>query len=328
MKIFARKRPTYVIIFVLIIVLGYNFSYLYPFTNNAFVTANVRPVAADVEGYITKIYVKNEDYVVKGQPLFSVFKKPYELTYKKFKSEHAADKARLRVLNEELEKTKYLILSQEAIYQKLNFDSRQYDLALRDHAVSKIDTNTLLNEKKAAFNKLNALKKELSSYYHKIDEQKMRIKASNYLMKNALVNLNETTVYAKNNGIIQNMYSSLGTPIKLLQPVFSFIDTDSMYLQANLNETDLRKVKAGDKVTIYTRMYFTKKIYHGEVVSRNWAASRQVTDFRSQEQIVTNNENNWFLLPQRFPVQIKLIDYDPKNYPLGVGASAYIIIHV
>lgn len=37
------------------------------------------------------------------------------------------------------------------------------------------------------------------------------------------------------------------------------------------------------------------------------------------------NENQWVLLPQRMPVQIKIMDPDPK-YPLRVGTSAYVYI--
>jgi multidrug resistance efflux pump len=40
---------------------------------------------------------------------------------------------------------------------------------------------------------------------------------------------------------------------------------------------------------------------------------------------MVQNENQWVLLPQRLPVQIKVIDLDPK-YPLRVGTSAYVYI--
>ena len=84
----------------------YHFSYYVPFTNNGFVVANVRPVAANVNGYITDIYVKNEARVNKGQPLFTVFRKPYLYAYMKAKSDVKEAKAYLRVLITQLEKTK------------------------------------------------------------------------------------------------------------------------------------------------------------------------------------------------------------------------------
>ncbi len=78
--------PIIVIIVGLFIGFYHLFSYLIPFTDNAFVATNVTPIAADVSGYITKIHVKNGQAVKKNDPLFVVYQKPYELAYKKSQS--------------------------------------------------------------------------------------------------------------------------------------------------------------------------------------------------------------------------------------------------
>lgn len=57
------------------------FSYLIPFTDNAFVVTNVTPVAADVSGFITDIYVKNGQAIKKDQPIFKVYQEPYRLAF-------------------------------------------------------------------------------------------------------------------------------------------------------------------------------------------------------------------------------------------------------
>lgn len=312
---------------IVILIILYHFSYILPFTNNAFVVANIRPVAANVNGYITDIYVKNEEQVKKGQPLFTVFRKPYLYAFMKANSDVKEAQAFMAVLQNRIDKTTHLIQSQQAVFERLLYDYTHNQSAYKDHAVSAITVNTLLKEKNAALSKLDALKNELEADRHQLLVQKMKIESLVAVQKNATIDLEETQVYAKNNGFIQNMYVAIGTPIKIREPVFSLIDTDTMFIQANFNETDLRWVKPGNKVTIVPRMYVGSKIYHGEVVSNNWAASRLVTQQRSQIQVVTNSENNWFLLPQRLPVQIRITDYDPEHYPLSVGSSAYVYIH-
>ncbi len=322
-----HKRPLAVLCVLIASIILYGFSYYFPFTNNAFVVANIRPVAANVSGYITDIYVENETYVTKGSPLFTVFKAPYELAYKKAVSDVEEAQAQLVVLAKQVEKTAFLIQSQHAVYQNQAFEYTHNKQALTSHAVSKIKVNTLLNQYNAAKNQLYALKKQLELDKQQQIVQQRKISALQAIRDNAKVDLDETTVYAKNNGIVQNMFVALGAPVEIRRPLFSFVDTDTMYIQANFNETDLRFVRAGDKVTIRPRIYFGVKTYHGVVVSKHWAASRQRTDHRSQQQVVTNNEDNWLLLPQRFPVQIKITDYDRIHYPLSVGASAYVHIH-
>jgi membrane fusion protein, multidrug efflux system len=322
-----HKFPITILLSVLVFVFFYHFSYFFPFTNNAFVVANVRAVAANVNGYITDIYVKNEQQVQKGQPLFTVFKKPYEFAYIKAKSDVAEAKAQLIVLTKQVEKTQHLIQEQKERYERYRFDYEHNKSALHDHAVSAIIVNTTLKEKNAAFSLLKALEKELDLNRQQIIVQKMRIKSLTAVMNNAKVDLDETTVYAQNNGAVQNMFVSLGTPIKIRNPIFSIADTDTLFIQANFNETDLRRVQPGNKVSIFPRIYFGSKIYHGVILSKHWAASRLQTQRLSQLEIVRNSESNWFLLPQRLPVQIQIIDYDPVHYPLSIGASAYVYIH-
>ena len=172
--------------------------------------------------------------------------------------------------------------------------------------------------------KRNSLRQEVEVLLAEIGRQKHTVASLKAIRDNAKINLELTVVRAPSDGVIDNMYVSLNTPIKIHQPVFSFIDTSSFYIQANFNETDLRNVRRGDKAYIILRMYYFDKIFHGEVVNALWAVERQMTASKSQIQLVSN-ENEWLLLPQRFPIQIKILDEDP-NYPLNPGASAYVYI--
>jgi multidrug resistance efflux pump len=251
-------------VFLFLLIFIYNFSYLFPFTNNAFVVSNIRPVASTLDGKIEALYVKNGDLIQKGQPLFQI--------------------------NQDLYLYQYL---------KAQNDVKTAQLALEQ----------LHDEKEIAV-------------------QKSKIASLVFNEKLAKIRLDATTIYAENEGYVHNLFFDVGTPVKAYEPFFAFVSRDSLYVQANMSELDLRLIQAKQKVTLIPRMYFGSKIYHGEVVSKNWTSSRQETDKRYQTQIVTNNEDNWVLLPQRFPVMIKITDYAPKNFPLNVGNSVYIYIHV
>lgn len=325
-----RKLKPYKVVLSLAIaaLLYYFFSFILPFTDNAFVVANVRPVAAIVSGYITDLYVKNEQYVHKGEPLFTVFQKPYRLTYKKIFEEVKTAKADRQSLQHQLQKDKQLLVQYEQDYQKIHLNYVRNKAVLNSGAVSEIDVKNWQFEDRASHAKVDMQKQQIDLDVKNIVSVQHRIKALIYKRHYAKVNLDQTTVYAQSNGVVQNMYLSLGTPIKINEPVFSFVDTDNQYIQANFNELDLRKVMAGNKVYIIPRMYFGTKIYHGRVISRAWAANRQITNPRTQLQTVSNDTNNWVLLPQRFPLQIKIVDYDRKHYPLPIGATCYVFIMV
>lgn len=322
------KPYTLVLFLITLAILYYFFSFLVPFTNNAFVVANVRPVAAIVSGYVTDLYVKNEQYVHKGQALFTVFQEPYRLTYKKLIEEVRTAKSDLQSLQHQLQKDKQLLIQYVQTYNKIHLNYRRNKAVLSTGATSKIKVEDLHYDDLASFAKVNMQQQQISLDEKNIESLTHKIKALTYEVNYAKVNLDQTTVYAQSNGRIQNMYLSLGTPININKPIFSFVDTDRLYIQANFTEIDLRMVETGSKVYIIPRMYFGTKIYHGRVVSRAWAANRQVTNPKTQLQTVTNDTNNWILLPQRFPVQIELVDYDETRYPLPIGATCYVIIKV
>lgn len=326
-ELIQHKFPIVILLSVLAVLLLYQFSFVLPFTNNAFIVANVNPVAANVSGYITEIYVQNEQNVVKGQALFQVFKTPYELAATKAQNDLAEADAGLTVLHKQSEKTQLLIQAQQKKYERSLYDYQHNRSAANSNAVSKITVYNALKTKDAEFKTMQSLQKELEVIAKQVLAQQKKINALDAVYKNTRVNLEETTVYALHDGSIQNMFVALGTPIKLRTPLFSLVDTSTLFVQANFYETDLRRVKPGQRVSIYPRVYLGTKVYHGVVMSHNWSASRLETHKTTGIEIIRNAESTWFLLPQRLPVQIKIIDYDPTNYPLNIGESTYVYIH-
>lgn len=315
------------IIFIgILTTLVYLFSFLFPFTDNAFVVNNVRPVAAFTRGFITGLYVKNGDMVQKGQKLFTVFKRPYVYAYDQFSADLVSAQARLEALKATYERDFKLSLNEERNYVKLKQDDEKYQKGYRLRSVSLITLQNSEQETKAAKNRWEASLKQLEIDKHQIKEQESNIDSIRARLGNATVNLRLTDVYAQVNGIIQNLFFTIGTPVNINQPLFSLVDMDNIYIQANFNETDLRDVRQGSKVLVFPRMYLGRKIFHGVIESDYWAANRQLVDNRTQLQNVTN-ENEWILLPQRLPVIIRIIDPDP-NYPLRLGSSAYVYIKV
>jgi multidrug resistance efflux pump len=140
----------------------------------------------------------------------------------------------------------------------------------------------------------------------------------------AAIDLADTIVRAQGDGYIQNMYSAVGTPALAHEPLFSYVDISQTYIQANFNETDLANVHAGDEVLIFPRTYLGHKIFHGVVMSDNWSVDRQHILPLEKSQLVFG-VNHWLNLPQRMPVQIKVLDSDNK-YQLRPGMSAYVYV--
>lgn len=316
--------PTIIIAIAIVLGLFHFFSYLFPFTDDAFVATNVQTVAADIEGYVTNIYVKNGQRVKKDAPLLKVFEKPYYLSYIKATSNYEEAQANIQVLEEQLKKNQNILAAEQATLAKINYEYSLKSNPAVHRSVAILEIKKLNYDIQSLTNTIKSLRREVTINQQQIIQQQKKVASLKAEKANAKVNLQLTTVRAGSNGIIDNMYLSVGTPVKRHLPLFSFINTDEWYIQANLNETDLRYVRPGNKVLIILRMYYFQRIFHGVIVNQLWAANRQITSLRTQQQTVSNN-NQWLNLPQRFPLQIKILDPDPK-YPLNPGASAYVYI--
>jgi multidrug resistance efflux pump len=329
MRIFKISRneinlPVIVIVMGIVIGLYHIFSYLLPFTSHAFVATNVTPIAADVSGFITKIYVANGSPVKKDQPLFEVYQKPYRLAYDSAKARYEEALEHVKVIERQTQKTQSLLDAAKYDYEKAQFEYRLKKAPIVREALSRLEVRKLDYDLQSVKNKMDALKKQIAVEDQQIAQQRKLIKALKAEQHNARVNLDLTTVRAPADGVVDNLYIGPGTPVKIHEPLFSFIDTSKWWIQANMYETDLRHVRPGDKVSIMLRMYYFNKIFHGRIVNTLWAADRQKTNARTQQQTISNN-NQWLLEPQRFPIQIEILDPDPK-YPLHPGASAYVYI--
>ena len=325
---FAKDKfniPTIIIILPIMAGLIHLFSYLIPFTDDAFVVTNSQPVAADVAGYIQDIYVQNGQEVKKGMPLFKVFDTPYKLAYQKAQADYQASQANVEVIKEQTSKNISLLAASSQQLAKLQYQYQLKNDPSVTRSISKLDLQNLAYDVKAQSDQVQALKNQIAIDEKQLQQQQHIVAANKATMDNAKVNLDLTLVRAGSDGIVDNMYLSVGAPISQHQAVFSFVNTKDWFVQANFNETDLRYARPGDKVTIILRMYYFNKIFHGVVVNRLWVSDRQLTSQRSQQQVV-QNENEWLKLPQRFPLQIKILDPDPA-YPLNPGASAFVYIH-
>lgn len=304
----------------------YAFSFMFPITDDAFVVNNVRPVVAEVNGYVTEIYVKNGQQVKRGEPLFKVLDEPYKYDLERLESRLKKAKEELKALGYQLEKDINLSQSKKKTYEKIALDDKMYQVGLKAEVVSSIVAeNSRKDTMSASADYLSTLS-QIRIDEHRIIATQHEINALEADVKKARFYLYQTVVYAQEDGIIQNFYLALGNPVNFNEPLFSFVTTGDIIIQANFRETDLRLVQPGDKVLVFPRTYLFEKIYHGVIISGYWSANRQKTDQRTQLQNVTD-ENQWLLLPQRLPVQIRITDPDPE-YPLRVGSSAYVYIEV
>lgn len=322
---FIRQQFLFILLFLFFVfcVIYWLCRHLAPFTADAFVFADTRAVTPWVEGYISDIYVKNNQYVKKGTPLFTTYEPPYQLKVKILEHEISATgeklagcrasvqqaKAEIERINADIENSRYLHARAADMLKNAAISEDYAVLQLRNLKVN-------LARKTAAEYKVQALSHECTM----LEENLKKLSESLKLCK---IWHSQTTVKSLCDGIINNMMISPGSYCKPGDVLFSIIDTSNWYVQANFKESELSEIRPGTGAVIRLRQY-PGKVYYGVVESSRLSAERRMTAGRSGMTEV-KKENEWFPLPQRFPVQIKISNPDKL---LNFGASAYVTLDI
>lgn len=321
-KYIWRHRGIMIIILLLIAGTGYYlWLHRFPFTQNAFIVADTRAVSALVEGYITDIYVKNNQSVCKGDPLFTVYKRPYELKVEELKNALDAEKYNQKGIEFSIKSLEALVKEKTSVMNNAQYLSNQANQLYKNNATSEKDMEEKLRQYEETQDQLTQAMNNLDS----MKQQYLESAANQLKLQSqidiAQVNLDLTTVKALADGNVTNMFMTPGAYVKPGDILFAFIATDTWWVQANFKETELATLKPGQKVKIWLWQYPGKE-FSGIVDDAGWGVDRKISSSPTGMTVV-QKENEWFLLPQRFPVQIKITDLDPA-YLFHPGASAFV----
>lgn len=145
----------------------------------------------------------------------------------------------------------------------------------------------------------------------------LKIAKSN--LDKAQLDLQYSVIKAPEDGYITKLDLSPGATVSAYQPLFYLISTKRWWVEANFKETDIGRIKPGQKATIIVDIY-PQHVFHGIVVdvSRGSGASFSLLP-------PENATGNWVKVTERFPVRVNITDVDPK-FPLRVGASSLVTI--
>ena len=174
---------------------------------------------------------------------------------------------------------------------------------------------------------------ELSTLSTSIEEQQTFASsaiaaAANYQqtqesLRRAQVNLARTRIFAPVNGYVTNLASQLGDYATVGQLNISLVNSDSFWVDAYFEETNLADIHEGDPVTL--RLLAYRQIVRGHV--EGIARGIEVANAQSDPSGLANVNPifTWVRLAQRVPVRIHL-DKVPDGVRLVAGLTATVQI--
>jgi membrane fusion protein (multidrug efflux system) len=130
----------------------------------------------------------------------------------------------------------------------------------------------------------------------------------------AALNLQYTKIVAPVNGIVSNRSVEVGQNVAPGQELMKVINLDDVWITANFKETQLRKMKVGQRVTIDVDA--NGRGYNGKVDSIAGASGARFSLLPPE-----NATGNYVKVVQRIPVKIVLDSGSTKDHQLRPGMS-------
>lgn len=312
-------------------------------TDNAFVEGNIHTIAAKVSGTVKKIYVKDNQLVKKGTLLIEIDRVDYDVKVKEALSGLNAEKAKLvekeskteaskRKFSEimaEVEAAKANLELQEANLKQAETDIKRAENLYKNEAISKEKYEKTATGYKVALAQVKAAKEQLRQSEMTLETQKAIIKQAEAARASQLSAIKEkeaklqaaelhygyTKIYAPSDGYVTKKTVEVGNQIQAGQPLTAIVPLDDIWIVANYKETQLEKVRPGQKVKIKVYTY-PDKVFLGKVESIMAGTGAVFSLFPPE-----NATGSYVKVVQRIPVKIILEEGTDTEHILRIGMS-------
>ncbi|OTG67936.1 EmrA/EmrK family multidrug efflux transporter periplasmic adaptor subunit [Acinetobacter sp. ANC 4470] len=317
-------------------------------TENAYVGAETASITSMVSGQVLDVMVSDTQQVKKGDVLVRVNVRDAEIALAQAQAElmkaqrqYKQTQANSSALNSQVFVSDDGIHSAEAQAAKAQaeLNKAQNDLARRSQlsasgAISKEELSTAqsaVSNAQAGFDLAKAgLAQAQSSQkaaQSTLAANEALIRGSNETstpdvliaqarLKQAILDLERTEIKAPFDGVIARRNIQVGQRIAPGTVLMMLVPISKLYVDANFKESQLAKVKAGQKAVLTSDLYGDEVEFHGTVVGFSGGTGSAFALIPAQ-----NATGNWIKVVQRLPVRIALDPKELAEHPLRVGLS-------
>lgn len=337
-----KTNTKFIIILTALIVLGgtygaykYIHSLSHEQTDDAQIEKKMNPIIPRVSGYVDKVYIKDNDYVKKGDTLFTIDKRDYTLkieeanaamigaegSFEVSKADIGGALASIAVSDANAKSASGNIESAKIKLGRVTSDYNRYNNLYKTHTITKQQYEQALAAKQEAENQVRILQQQerASNFQKSVIEAKSKvsnkqtevaaanIKRAKAMLDAAKLNLTYTVVTAAIDGQVSKIDIQPGQLVQAGQSLFYIINNTEAWVVANFKETQLNKMVIGQKVTVKVDAY-PDYDFEGIITSFSPATGSRFSLLPPD-----NATGNFVKTIQRLPVKISLNTSNDKE---------------
>ena len=276
-------------------------------TDNAYIKADIITVSPSINGRVTAVHIKDNQWVAEGDTLFELDARPHEIAANRAEAQmHSIENEILSMRAQYAQITAEIADAEERVKYLKRQLQRQQDLGAQGMATESAmdDAQYQVVQATQARNALEQKAQrqlaELSGDLNSPVEEHPKFLEAMSAMNEAGLAIEYTVVSAPASGTISRMRLQPGEWVEAGEPVFSLLQDGDLWIEANLKETQLTHVREGQDVT-FTVDAYPDSDFIGTIGSISAATGAEFLILPPQ-----NATGNWVKVVQRIPVRIEI----------------------
>jgi len=149
-----------------------------------------------------------------------------------------------------------------------------------------------------------------------VKQAESRLAQAERRLKDAELNRRYCDIVSEIDGVVTRKNVNPGNNVQVGEALMAIRSLTEIWIDANFKETQLAKLRIGQRVRCEVDMYGGRHEFEGRITGFTMGTGQTLALLPPQ-----NATGNFVKIVQRLPVKIELTDYDPDKAPLFVGLS-------
>ncbi len=301
----------------LLSVVGYEFwQYFdsYETTDDAQIDGHLNPISSRVSGTVMRVLVDDTQYVKPGQLLVELDPRDFEVAVEKARADLAQAEAQVRLAKANYEAAKAKLAASIADNAKAQKDAARYERLFEAHVVSREQYEEQLRIAQVDAATVESDRASLASAEKDIAAKEAAVKSAQAALDQALLNLSYTKIVAPVGGVVGKRTVEVGEHVDPGQQLLAIVQLDDIWVTANFKETQVRRMREGQPVTIHVDAM--GRDFKGYVEGLGGASGEKFSLLPPE-----NATGNYVKVVQRLPVRIRFDPGQDADHRLRPGMS-------
>jgi membrane fusion protein (multidrug efflux system) len=294
-------------------------------TDDAYVNGNKVVISPQISGTVIAVLADDTQLVTAGQVVVRLDPIDAETALNRAASALAQAVRQVRQTKSTADQYDSLIETRKLELARAEADLAKREPLLADHAIAPEEVRHARETVAMARAALTQAIRQSASAHALVDgarvEDNPAVLQAKAAYRDTWITARRNAVVAPVTGYVAGRSVQLGQHIQAGQALMTVIPLNSLWVDANFKEVQLRHLHIGQPAEVRSDLYGGSSIFHGRVVGMSPGTGAAFALLPPQ-----NASGNWIKVVQRVPVRVQIDHNDLEKWPLRVGLSTTVTV--